>query len=444
MFNLLNKKNNGIRKGTFLQENKKILTPCYFLISNFGGGGTNVSRFVSYLDIFEKSESQLLLNYYYLNTDFKKPVAFDSDVLAELPKNEDIIKFLKKVRAIFVKQKKRAFPEYTYKETGWLPQTMLDSGSGNIFRDYVQNGKLTPEHFEEIFTKEIKQYLAFAKQHAFDVIIAFDVAGKYTAKKGEHVDQNYKENLQFFSNPKFNMNLLEICLKILKEEKILQPMVFAPLHGKNKQEFLDNLHQIVALEKKISYEFHGFALGGLGNLRRDLIYDISREVRDFLESVNDNRPVHALGVGAIQNIIPLSLCGIDSFDCHSPWRRASEGKFLTPLINSKCEVVAKDNNYWQYVPIDKFESKNFKCDCDVCKQYSLNALKNLFSKGGEYAYFAKVLFFKHNISQQEFLCKLVREKEINEVFESIPDSKYKETLASFINKKASKKQAKLF
>lgn len=432
MFNFLGFNENGVRRGFYKKGNNKLPTPCYFLISNFGGGGTNVSRLISYLHIFEKGDSQLLLNYYYLNTNFKKLVSFDTDILNKLHEESNIIDFLKKVRKMFILNKGRITSNYKFQETSWNPEVMLDSGSGNIFRDIIQNQKIDVKKFEEIYTAEIKKYLDFGIKHRFDMLIAMDIASKYTEKRGEHRDKFYKQHLELFKNLENNLVLLRITLQLIAKNRDI--MIFAPVHGNSKTEYINYLKNIIRLEKDTNNKFDGFAIGGLGNTKRRDILDICCSLRVELNKLKDSRPIHILGVGALQNIIPLSLLGADSFDCHSPWRRASEGKFVIPLIDSNCKVITTNKKYWSYIPIEKFDSKDYVCDCSVCSKYSLNTLRELYKKGNEYTIFAKILFFKHNISQQEFLCKLVREKNIYEFIKEIPESSYKENLVEFTRK----------
>lgn len=419
MFNLVKITDEGVRLGFYKKDNKQIFSPCYFLISNLGGGGTNVSRLISYLHFFEHGESQLLLNYYFLNNP-----SFDTDILEKLHERGGIVEFLKEVRESFI-EKGRIIPNYKFVETNWDPEVMLDSGSGNIFRDFVKDKKLTVEKFEEFYTDVIKEYIEFGFKHEFDILIAMDIAAKYTEKKGEHKDAYYKKQLRRFKNLKINLRLLELTLENTKDGDI---MVFAPIHGNEPKEFVNYLKRIFLLEKSIGKNFDGFAVGGLGRLRREDIYKICGLLRKYLNEVKDMRPIHVLGVGSLQNIIPLSLAGVDSFDCHSPWRRASEGKFVVPLVNSKGEIIANDDSYWDYVHIEDFLDKHFVCDCEVCSHYSLKHLKELFTKNHEFRYMAEILFFKHNISQQEFLCKLVRNRKISDFVKKIPDSTYKEKL----------------
>ena len=231
----------------------------------------------------------------------------------------------------------------------------------------------------------------------------------FSQKQGEQEDASYKSNLSSFKSN--NSDLLKITLDNITDKNKL--LIYAPVHGTTPQEYEIYIEGILILEKKLNKRFSGFAIGGLGNLSDRTSYDICKIVRNKLTSLNDYRPIHVLGVGSVKNVIPMSILGVDSFDCHSPWRRASEGKYVTPLINSNGKIVTNKSNFWRYEPISTFDDEDFTCDCSVCKSYCLNDLKSIYKKGGEYAYFAKILFFKHNISQQEFALKAIRDGKLD-------------------------------
>jgi len=175
----------------------------------------------------------------------------------------------------------------------------------------------------------------------------------------------------------------------------------------------------------------GFAIGGIGKMLRDSIYEMVKLVRNRLNELEDDRPIHILGVGAVQNIIPLSIDGADTFDCHSPWRRASEDKLVIPLLNSNFKITAKDETYWKYVPIDRISE--LTCDCEVCRKYSISELRELKEGTTEQKYYFRILAYKHNIHQQEILCELVRtDVNFQNLVKKFPKSSYKKKMLRFL------------
>jgi tRNA-guanine family transglycosylase len=404
-------------------------TPRFFMINNFGGGGTNVSRFLVYLPLFKERKSELLLNYYYLNTRFEKTPAFNTKILQKLNSFDDIRKFIEYARKRLIENDKSCLHGMRYEPSPWDPLVLLDSGSGNIFRDLLK--QISETNFEKVFISEIKDYMNFCETLKFDMAISLDIAGKYTWKKGENLDGNYVAKLKKYSEPKWNLALSQLFLKEIPEPTNV--LYYVAVHGHSQPEYLSYLNAILEIEHETKRKFAGIAIGGLGNLADDTIYDIVSTIRNRLNSLQDNRPIHVLGVGSVQNIIPLSLCGADTFDCHSPWRRASEDKLIVPLLNSDLEVIAEDNTYWKYTPIGDIEELH--CDCEVCKTNSLSELKKIKKGNSEESIYFRILAYKHNVHQQEVLCKLLRSKiNVNSVIEKIPQSKYKEKIKHLLSK----------
>lgn len=206
---------------------------------------------------------------------------------------------------------------------------------------------------------------------------------------------------------------------------------YAAIHGNSPEDYLGYLNMVLSIENESGREYSGFAVGNLGNTQRPSIYKTVKLIRKRLNEIDDSRPIHVPGVGSIQNIIPLSLNGADTFDCHSPWRRASEDKLVRPLLNSDFEIVTRDRTYWSYVSIDRINALN--CDCEVCKRTSISELKGLKDGTTEEKCYFRILAYKHNIHQQETLCELVRsEIDLQNFVRNLPDSKYKKEMHTFL------------
>jgi hypothetical protein len=425
MYKLKARTNNGVRIGQYTSNGKTVSTPAYFFISNVGGGGTNVSRIFTYFDLFSSGQSQLLLNYYYLNTHFKKRFDCDRDTLSKLEDFEDILDFMGFARDNF-QNRGLVSPEYTQPTTAYNPLVMLDSGSGDIFRDLILSGKVNSANFEQVCESEVLRYEEFAAGHRFDFSIAMDIAEKYTKKQGEHANKAYKSFLKRFLTDEVNLGLLRKTLQLTPKNKGYAS--YAPVHGNNEASYSNFISKIIEVEHKNGKRFDGFAIGGLGKIRsRPELYKIIKAVRKVLVENDDNRPLHILGVGALQNIIPMSILGADSFDCHSPWRRASEGKYTVPLFNASSEVLP-NNEFWDYKPLSSIDVRTYGCDCPVCSEFDIPKLKKIYGNGGEDQYFAKVLLFKHNIFQQEKTCEVCREDDLEDVVSNFPATRDKQNL----------------
>lgn len=416
---------NGVRLGQINGKN----TPRFFMINNFGGGGTNVSRFFVYSSLFAAGKSEILLNYYYLNTKFTKTPAFNTDLLEDILSFDNIRIFLEHVRRNLIEVKRNCMKGTKYQPMKWNPIVLMDSGSGNIFRDILP--RLSESNFEKVFLSEVRDYINLCETLKIDAAIGLDIAGKYTWKKGETANRDYLNKLKMFSKFKWNLIVNKLFLLEIPEKSVVD--YYAAIHGDLPIDYLKYLNLVLSIEKKLDRKYSGFAIGGMGNMPRDIIYETVILIRNRLNELDDDRSIHILGVGAVQNIIPLSINGADTFDCHSPWRRASEDKLVIPLLNSDFEITAKDKTYWKYIPIESIS--DLECDCEVCRRYSLSELRELKDGTSEEKYYFRILAYKHNIHQQEILCELVRtEVNLQNLIWKLPKSSYKDKMLHFLAK----------
>src|SRR3989344_4595214 len=131
--------------------------------------------------------------------------------------------------------------------------------------------------------------------------------------------------------------------------------------------------------------FDGIAVGGSfsnrGSSKEEMI-----KVLKWLAQYFDERPIHLLGIGGIDDIFRAVEQGIDTFDCVSPTREARRGAlYISPKtwgniknkfrFNIRPLFHIKDSS-----PIDK------SCKCSTCKNYSRAYLHHLF-KSNELTYF---------------------------------------------------------
>ncbi|MFH1978638.1 MAG: hypothetical protein ABIJ92_04905 [Candidatus Aenigmatarchaeota archaeon] len=477
----IKRKTGQIRSGSLEIGNKKTETPCFFATSDFGGGGTNVSRLLVYSDLFRNSKSQLLMNYYYLDINSDSTPRFDTNLIRILSEFKNINSFIQYVKKEYLESaSKKAIKNYKYeKETVWLPIILLDSGSGNILRGKIKGGELTTENYKNKYKKLIDDYFSFSISNKFDIIIAMDFAGKNTLKAGEMKDKEYVSNVVKFSGNEYNFELLRLTLDYMKENKTTIN-VLAPIHGNNPREYEEYIKKILSMERKEKISFSGFAIGGLGNPNQinKKVWDIpdnvngkikaalyllkiSSIIRNILNENSDDRTIHILGSASHYNLIPLIYSGCDTFDCHSAWRRASDGnqiskecvfdeskikehetagenisfsKVLVSLLDSNLNVITENKNkFLEFVNINKYD---FKCDCFVCNNIGFDVVKKLYCGNTEENYYAKILIYLHNIIQYDFICERMRvfkdERSFKEFIESIPECQFKKNMIDIL------------
>lgn len=149
-----------------------------------------------------------------------------------------------------------------------------------------------------------------------------------------------------------------------------------------------------------SLELDGYGIGGsLGKSKKDML-----NIIDWVVPIlQEDKPRHLLGIGAVEDIFNCVEKGIDMFDCVSPTRWARRGHlYVSPKaggsVENKFRINIKNSQFRESErPIDE------NCDCFVCKNYTRAYLHHLF-KANELTYFRLSAY--HNVY---FMVNLMRE-----------------------------------
>ena len=439
MFNLLDTHDHS-RVGELSVNNKKIETPTMFYQNSFPGGRGDVTRFITYTDLMN-NYIPVLHNHHWLS-DRGQFVTPSNLIIHE---NESINEYMLRLRNIFCGQDRDEdgqilnppyfSNQHTYNNlttNDWNPITLLDSGAGNFLlasiEDLFRTNNVAPQP-SDVFAEFLKlihtEYFEFCDHHAFDMMMALDYAEKNTDKQwADRQELQAIANRMTHSAPA-NLELLQESLRQM-QLKEYDFDVFAPIHGRDIAQFTDFTEQILEMEQAIGQKFDGFGLvppkKSIERVR------IVRTVRNTLEQHQDNRPIHALGAGAIRDVIPLVFAGADMFDNATSWRRITDGSgkfaknvndpnaegsfscFLIPLVDRNGEVIpTNDENVLGYARLNRITT-NFSCDCDICNEFSMDQIKDLYSQGSgsEDFNFAKILCYNHAINQYHFICSRLR------------------------------------
>jgi queuine tRNA-ribosyltransferase len=141
-----------------------------------------------------------------------------------------------------------------------------------------------------------------------------------------------------------------------------------------------------------SLDFEGHAIGGsLGKDKKDM-HNILKWCIPLLDR---KKPVHLLGIGAVEDLFESIERGIDMFDCVAPTRWARRGYLYIP----PAEKGNKKNKFRINISRGKFkEDKNpvdITCNCYACKNFSKAYLRHLYM-ANEISYFR--LASLHNLN----------------------------------------------
>jgi len=209
--------------------------------------------------------------------------------------------------------------------------------------------------------------------------------------------------------------------------------LLAPIHGDDELSFLNHYESIIQLEKNSGFRFHGFALGGLNIFKQRYGKDIGRIVKR-IRDLDEDRHIHILGSAGINKIIPLLFSGANSFDCHTPWRRANENYEISmPLYSKTTEFCKFQDNVFKNISVKELNTTNFNCDCDICSNYNLDKLNQFIENRKvniENFHFAKILIYLHSIYQYDFIIENFKKYKNNPYgyVESINNEKLKKEL----------------
>lgn len=142
-------------------------------------------------------------------------------------------------------------------------------------------------------------------------------------------------------------------------------------------------------------DFDGFGIGGsFGGYEKGIT-----DALDWTISLlPEEKPVHLLGIGRVEDIYRSVAKGIDTFDCVIPTRLGRHGGAMLKkeTLNLKSGKFLKD-----FGSIDK------KCFCFTCQNHSRAYLSHLFRSG---EILGATLATTHNLYFMEELMKEIRKK----------------------------------
>ena len=194
------------------------------------------------------------------------------------------------------------------------------------------------------------------------------------------------------------------CLKYRDKKQalfgIVQGGAYKDLRVKSSR-FINNL------------DFEGFAIGGsLGKNKKDM-----HNILEWcIPLLNKEKPIHLLGIGAVEDLFNAVERGIDMFDCVAPTRWARRGY----LYISPAEKGNKKNKFRINISRGKFKEDkkpvDKNCECYVCKNFSRAYLRHLYL-ANELLYFR--LASLHNLNFILRLMDRIRDSIKNDYFKKL-------------------------
>lgn len=410
------------------------------------------TREVVYADL--TSDVPLLLNYFYINNDFKH--SFHSPYFDNIGHYATVSDMFNDIRNKMINKDKNILSSYPKVEYDFNQRViLLDSGASSIVKLIAKEVDYDIDKFCEKLFEIMSKYYDFADRYKFDMVVGFDLGGKYTFKAGETQDRKL---IAFYNNideDKINIMLLEKTVEYLLLNKNYYPKVLATVHGQTPEKYREYTKEILRIEKEKQFVFWGFALGGVAssrgmdsswyegidfsgtNMRNMKGAVISAKAIQIVHSMAGERPIHALGCGGFINIPMNYYFGATSFDAASPARRAGDGndlsveylyskskpnkaqfsKMLLGGYNVELEKMQGDFCYYRICDVeDDYEL----CGCSACRYIKhMYRLKKLYAKKKEDVeahYCARQIMNTHSINSHTILCKVVSQYESMEEY----------------------------
>lgn len=261
--------------------------------------------------------------------------------------------------------------------------------------------RLTPEK-----SIEIQQMLGA------DIILAFDECTspladyEYTKKAMERTHRWAVRCLRAASTeePKNKETKKQRNLETEKREQVL----FGIVQGGEYEDLRKESARFIA-----SLPFGGFAIGGSLGKSKQHMHSILEWTIPLLP---EEKPLHLLGIGGVEDLFECVERGIDLFDCVSPTRLGRTGELLTMRgnINIRNRGFREDQN-----PPDP------QCSCKVCTSFTRAYISHLFRAKELLAY---RLASYHNLY---FIHKVM-----SDIRESIKEGRFGELKEGYLNHEA--------
>ena len=422
-------------------HSKKLPIPSFFQVYNFGGGNGDKDREIVYSEFTE--DTPALINYYYINNEY--PHIFSNKIFNNVTdKYSNVGDLYNDIRKMLISKgeiyEKYPSPEYDFNKKVFL----LDSGAFNIIKYIAKESDYNIEKFMNALPNHMDRYYEFANKLKFDIVVGFDLGGKYTEKDGEKDDDKLVNFLSSIDEDFINNVILEHTIKYLKNNPSYYPLVLATVHGKTPEKYAENTCFILSLEEKYGINFWGFALGGIASAKQlddSWFGDIdfkpvgNKPFKDtvapavaakIVRRLIGDRPIHALGCGGYPSIILNYFNGATSFDAASPVRRVGDGnEASTKIVFNPQPSKESFSKYFMgginfdgtiregkcgYIKLNEVPDETKMCGCKACEVagniHTIKLLYSLKSISNEANYFSRQLIGLHAVMQHRKLCEV--------------------------------------
>lgn len=420
---------------------KELPVPSFFQVYNYGGGNGDKDREIVYSEL--TSDTPALVNYYYINNRY--PHIFQSSLFNDIHQFRRVGDLYNYIREKLI-EKGEIYSGYHSPRFDFNSKVfLLDSGAFSIVKYVAKQVGYNTERFKVEIVKHAADYYDFANALHFDIVVGFDLGGKYTEKDGEGQNAVLNNFLSSIDPVEINNLLLEETAKYISEHPNYYPCVMATVHGNTPEEYRENVELILNLEATHGVQFWGFALGGIASYKQvdpSWYNDINLTgigKRGFIETITParackivrsmvgDRPIHALGCGGYNNIALNYYNGATSFDAASPVRRVGDGNLAsTKIVFDPRPSSESFSKYFMgginmddslrtetcgYIKLNQVPDTMPLCGCPACRLAgNVHHIKELYAMketDDEANYYSRQLIGLHAVMQHRKLCQVI-------------------------------------
>lgn len=438
-------------------HDKKLPVPSFFQVYNFGGGNGDKDREIVYSEFVD--DTPALVNYYYINNRY--PHIFQSPLFNNISSFSRVGDLYNYVRRKLI-EKGEIYSKHNSEQFDFNKKVfLLDSGAFSIVKYVAEQLNYNVAMFKNAIVEHAIEYYKFAHALHFDIVVGFDLGGKYTEKDGEGQNKKLNAFLSAIDPTEINNLLLEATAKFLAENPDYYPHIMATVHGATPAEYAENVKLILELEKKYNVQFWGFALGGIASYKQvDSVWYDDIDLgnigkRGFIETITParackivrsmvgDRPIHALGCGGYNNIALNYYCGATSFDAASPVRRVGDGNLAsTKIVFDPTPSREGFSKYFMgginadgtlraeacgYIKLNEVPDSMVLCGCKACRAagtvHNIKVLYSLKERDDEANYYSRQLIGLHAVLQHRKLCETIAQYDsMDDFYAAYPSS----------------------
>jgi queuine tRNA-ribosyltransferase len=301
-----------------------------------------------------------------------------------------------------------------HRMSGWNGPIITDSGGFQAYSLIHENPKFgtlssrgitfQPEGAERKYQLTPEKTVQLQLAYGTDVVICLDDCTHVSAARADQ-ELAVKRTVAWARRGKVEF---ERTIKGKRYEEGQRPLIFGVIQGGG---YLDLRRQCA--DQLLEIGFDGFGYGGwplddAGNLLEEIFAYLR-------QSVPDEYPLHALGVGHPKNVLACHDMGYGIFDSAMPTRDARHGRLYVFTRPPEGADMGLGGKWLDYVYLN--EERSIKastpldpyCDCLTCTRYSRGYLYHLFKTND-------TLFFRlatiHNLRFMTRLTERIRARTV--------------------------------